>query len=981
MRNYRLFFFIILPVLFLYVPSLCRAETYTEAITHAQNNIDNNTDFIPTDGSIITITGNPATEDSRYGLTYNSSFGDGKDYLVVRTMTNMAYYENSSGNLRNGVGAYTTYNDGVDHSASWVTTGNDATHFIDNYVSSPATIVTSMEQGLGMNTAAGGTHTAIVEYGILPTNNNLMRPAHDASIQTYPTTPSTYAFGNPFTVTHSDITDPAILARLNTFLNYWQGDTLSMNSWHGMTPSASTDWFPWTELGYTYYWGQASTALSDIQGSSEFIILGGTAIKIIGIYSPQSYMYTKNNGTTFSSAATAEYGNGFASFNITGNCDTVWAGNAFQKNASTDFLSPNQIIVGTGGNISGGQGILVWSTNYTLTNNGTISGATANKLYDAFKGGKGMSGTANVAVLFLGDTTYGDAGGKNIITNSGTISSSGTAIEVDAGDTNITNTGTIYGGNYAILTGAGTDHVDIDSGNVTGCIDLGGGTNDQLDVGSVGNVTMNFFLNRDTRTSSQIVDAENVTLTNNRVTLAVDQTAGSANIRNNDSFLIVNAGSSLTADPTKITVTNDPNLPMVTFAASKNVNQLSLIATRDNTYYTNNCTNSSLGSVLDNLAENGSSGMAGIIGALDDSGSAGNALQLQPAASVSTVNAEIGALNNFGNMFSTQMARLGNDDDNINVYAVNDAEKRKLSVTALDNMLAYNSDSILENSFNRREKWEVFATGFGTMTFQSDKGSTTGYNSAGGGTQFGFYRRVNDSLMLGILAGYMLDSITLNDKSASQDINSVRVGPCGKLLKGYFYATGALTYGYHGVQGDRKVNFGGLNLQADSDYSMNDVSPYFETGYIFHPKKNFEIVPNFSLQYDWMRSSSYNESGAGAADLSVKAFDSNSLVSVIGVRFNGRIQMKNIDFLSEFNVGWQHEYLGRANGVQASFSEESAGIFTTNVNMFDRSTVKAGFAANFIYGKKHKVISLQYNTQIYDSGSNHVFSITSRNYF
>ena len=80
--------------------------------------------------------------------------------------------------------------------------------------------------------------------------------------------------------------------------------------------------------------------------------------------------------------------------------------------------------------------------------------------------------------------------------------------------------------------------------------------------------------------------------------------------------------------------------------------------------------------------------------------------------------------------------------------------------------------------------------------------------------------------MLGMLGGYMFDNVQLNENSGSQDINSVRIGPCGKWLHNNLYATGAVTYGYHGVQASRKIQFGTIDLQADADYSMHDISPF-----------------------------------------------------------------------------------------------------------------------------------------------------------
>ncbi|MDD4893732.1 MAG: autotransporter domain-containing protein [Candidatus Omnitrophica bacterium] len=962
-----------------------RAETYAESVTHAQNNIDNNTNFIPnypTTGNKAIILIQPGSTD--YGLTYQNY--SGTDYLSSRTFTKSRNFFNSSTQTLTGVGDTTIYG-GATTDAAWVTVGNDTTEFLDGQGATAGTVVDTLERGLGMNNDA--SHNMIVEYAVLPDNDHIMRPTRKPDIASYSTTSSDYAFSDNFdSITAPSGMSAATLANLKAYLKGWQQDALGTldssgnPTWHDIRPQTGHEnWtrFPWGELGYTYFWNSGGTDLNHIQGMTEFIILGGTAVKIMGIYSPQSYLYTKNKGGVFSSATDAQYGNGFPNFNITGSCDTIWAGNSFQKNVSASSAAGNEntITIGSNGSVSGGQGILVWSVNYKVTNNGVISGATQNKLYYN-SSSTGMTGTANVAVLFKGNSD--SAGGSNQLINTGTISSPGTAIEADAGDTTITNNGSgvISGTDYAILTAAGADAVTINGGEITGSVDLGTG-NDSFTVSSGSNAKLNFYLDRDTETSAQIVNAETVDIANN-TTLGVLAASGTKNFRNNEEFLIAEA-TTLTVTPANLIIKDDTTLPMVTFSASKVSSKLYLTAVRDTAYYQDNSGNSSLGATLDTLAESASSNMSTIIGALDDTGDPANAQKLEPVAAAPVVNTVIQALNNFGNAFSMQMARLGNDDPDSGVYAVKDGKRERLPASAAKNLLAYNSDSILENSFHRPEKWEVFATGFGVMGFQSDHDNNVGYKSRGGGTQFGFYRRLSDDFMLGMLGGYMFNNVRLNEDSGSQDINSVRFGPCGKWLRGNFYAAGAFTYGYHAVQADRKIQFGIIDLQADSDYSMHDVSPFLETGYILRPWKNLEVVPNVSLQYDWMHNQSYDESGAGAADLSVKAFNSNSLISVLGLRFNGRVDMKNITFLPEFNVGWQHEYLGRVGDIEASFASESAGSFITHANVFDRNAVRAGVAANFIYGKKHNSLSLQYNTEIYDSASNHVFSLTCRNYF
>ncbi|MCU0652101.1 MAG: autotransporter domain-containing protein [Candidatus Omnitrophica bacterium] len=981
MKSKFLYFCLIVILSCLAFPFTILAETYTEsinnAIAHAQSPSSTWLPDSSTTGPIIII---PDTSgSSKYGLKYDSSA------LIVRTASKQGFWTSTSSTTKAPGENYNIVGTISSASGAFVTTGNDMTSFLDSNKGSltGANVTKLIERGLGMDN--DGSHDAIIEYAVADLKNNVIRGTKYLDNSSYNTsTPDNYKDGSSFQSKPTGM-DDITYADFKTFFNNFRDKAY-------IDPKASNH-FPFTQFGYTYFWDHNNGAtLDDIRGMSEFIILpnqnfSGQAlgkpygtVRVFGIYPTQSYVYTRNDGTSLKTKdedPTSQYGNGFASFNITGSCDTVWAGHRFQSKIKRNLVDGAANLITNSGTISGGQGILVWSRNYNITNSGTISGVTTSKFGD--------STTANIAILFKGNTTIysasvtppSDATDINQLTNTGTISSPGTAIQADAGDTQIINNsnGIISGDSYAILTAAGTDTVTINGGELTGSIDLGTG----LDTFTFNAGKLNFFLDRDTETSAQIVNAETVSIANN-TTLAVAAASGTKNFRNNEQFTVAESAN-LTVVPANLIIQNDVTLPMITFTATSDTTKLYLTATRNNTYYNQSSGNSSLGATLDSLANSASADMAEIIGALDDTGSATNAQKLEPVAAAPIVNTILETLNNFGNVFSLQMARLNNNDDDLEVYAVNDGKRERVSASTVKNMLAYNSNSILENSFDRPEKWEVFASGFGVMGFQSDHDNSVGYESGGGGTQFGFYRKVNDETMLGMLTGYMFDNVRLNENSGSQDINSVRIGPCGKWLRSNLYATGALTYGYHAVKADRKIVVGSLSRQADADYSMHDISPFLEAGYIFRPSKTLEIVPNISLQYDWMHSQSYNESGAGAANLSVNPADSNSLISVLGIRFNGRFDMKSIIFLPEFNVGWQHEYLGRLGNLKALFSSESAGTFTTNANVFDRNAVRAGVAANFIYGKKHNALSFLYNSEIYDSASNHVFSITCRNYF
>src|SRR5690606_13482221 len=140
----------------------------------------------------------------------------------------------------------------------------------------------------------------------------------------------------------------------------------------------------------------------------------------------------------------------------------------------------------------------------------------------------------------------------------------GTAVAAWAGDTEIINSGTITGTGtgYANRTGAGNDTLTINDGQIDGSIDLGTGTN-----------RFNFTLNKDMATSALIVNANTDTLKGN--TLAVNVTRTGNNIRNNDSFLIVDAVQPILYNA-KLSILTDSALPMITFSDWRTADNLNL---------------------------------------------------------------------------------------------------------------------------------------------------------------------------------------------------------------------------------------------------------------------------------------------------------------------------------------------------------------------------------------------------------------------
>ncbi len=873
---------------------------YSESLQLAINHAVNPVGWQPTSLYVI-----PDTVGNE-GLIYDG----GK--LVVRTATKSSNFKWSYV----GQAGSTIYgNPSVE--AAWVTTGNDATRFLLANSVNGRNVTRLIERGLGMD--ATGTHDAIIEYAV--NTAYIMRPTKNPDISQY--LPAQYGQNMPF-VKPAGMSD-ADFNKFITYYNYWVSKAYTSFN------------FPFTQLGYTFFWGNGYD-LANINGMSEFILLGGTPVDIYGIYATQSYIYTRNDGTNFSTAAGASYGNGFASFKIDGPCDTVWAGHRFQKNVRTSLAAPNQIIVDAGGDISGGQGILVWSLNYDVINNGLITGPTSNKF--------NIANTSDIAVLFKGDTStsYGTpittAGAVNRLINNGTISSPGTAIKAEAGDTIITNNagGTISGGNYAIQTGPGNDTVTVNGGRMAGKIDLGGGV-DTLNVTGISQAQFDFVLTRATSAAAQIINTQTVTIADStRFSLI----PGRENIRDNDRFLLIDANT-LNITPSNLVITSDVSLPMINFTASKENNRLYIVSSRNNTYYTQFSGNPSLGSSLDSLANTSTGDFSYVLGDLDSSGSAANALKLQPSVDQGVLQTGFGTIGRF-----TQTV----------VSRIDQVQKKNVVLASLKPITVSNDPA----------NWSAWAQGFGAYLKQDPRDLSMGYTANIWGTSLGMDRLFSDHSLLGISGGYAKSYIRTSDSDTWTDIASYQGSVYGSYFKDSWYIDGIVSYARNKYDSSRHISFGATDRTARSDYKGYQYSGYVEGGYTLR-SKGWDITPLASVQYARLHLPGYSETGADSVNLAVDPQDYDMLQSSIGAKFAYPVLWNDSKVIPEFHLRWFYDFIGDRQQTTSTFTGGGAS-FSTEGYKPARSSYNAGARITLI-NKYGLTASLNYDFEMKEDFYSH----------
>jgi uncharacterized protein with beta-barrel porin domain len=925
--------------LFPALPALAVDETYAQAITQAISNAGGTgtvaSKWLASSSSIISI-----NSSDTHGLIYDSGGN-----LVVRTAANYAswmdsFYVQSNYNFKSTTPP-------TNDSAAWVTTGNDCTQFLTNQSVTAANVITTLERGLGMNITGSGTpHNVMIEYTVTPDNSHLMRPTKNPDITTY----NKDQYGNADTYTFSQ---PSGMTS-TTYANYSGSPTFTGGFYqnHVTASYAGVGTFPYTQLGYTYFWGNgpaSPTELSQIQGMTEFIFLPQTLVNVYGIYAMQSYIYTRNKSGVLSADSDAQYGNGFASFHITGNCDSIWAGHRFQALTRTSPSNPNTITIDSGYTVSDGQGLLIWSLNYNVTNNGTISGATTNKI--------GTSGTANVAVLFEGDTIeYGgiSPSGINSLTNNGTISSPGTAVMIEGGDSTVTNNSgaTISGTTTAILIEGGTTTI-TNNGTITGAITLTAGTTAALNAGA-GNIAFTGAYNQNSGTTLKFT--ANSAASYGKITPTAASTLDAASkvilttagyIPNNTTFKAVDtSGAGVGVDvPGTITATS----PIFSVTGSNSTKDLILTATRANTYnsFASNSNVAAAGSVLNTLAaDNTATGdMVTVLGALDSltSGS-----QIDQALNSLLPNTDNSAP-------QTTQATL--DQFLSTVFAHLDAVK---NVTAA--------------ALNGQDVW---TSGYGSYIHQDPMGTSNGYNATIWGTALGYDFPALDHLRAGLSGGFAQDFVRTKDSSARTDINSCQGTLYGSYARDAYYIDTAFSFVYNTYDASRHVAVGSIDRTASGKYNGQQYSAYIGGGYKF-TGKNIELTPLASFQYTHLRLNSYTESGADAADLNIDAQDYDFAQTGLGMKFGYPVNLRGGTgrLTPELKFKWLYDWVGDAQQATSTFTGGGGSFstqgFTPAQSSYDFGAKLTLETVNFI------TLSLSYDLELKEGFYGHYGLVEAR---
>lgn len=238
-------------------------------------------------------------------------------------------------------------------------------------------------------------------------------------------------------------------------------------------------------------------------------------------------------------------------------------------------------------------------------------------------------------------------------------------------------------------------------------------------------------------------------------------------------------------------------------------------------------------------------------------------------------------------------------------------------------------------------KTSVFLRALASEGGTADSGDYFGHTSRTFGLTGGVDRLLAQGLMGGVNVGFANTSASYNDQGSTAEIRSWNLGVFASRFDEDWYVDAALSLGINRYEVDRVLGF--VNRTAESNYGGRLFSASVEGGWSL-PAGPVVLTPLGSITFARLDQDGYEESGAGAADLTVAAHSRHSLVSGIGLQASLPLETQIGSVVPEVSATWTHEYLTRDLGVETTMAGNPGEVYTMLGAEPERDSLRLGAA-------------------------------------
>ncbi len=286
-------------------------------------------------------------------------------------------------------------------------------------------------------------------------------------------------------------------------------------------------------------------------------------------------------------------------------------------------------------------------------------------------------------------------------------------------------------------------------------------------------------------------------------------------------------------------------------------------------------------------------------------------------------------------------------EDSPNQAALGQMLQSQADVVSLDNNIPAELPGYLSNLEAQARNlshpapttnWGAFVTGAAQFDDFSNTGSISSPNITTADVTAGIDYHIAQPLAVGVLFNYAHSFLTLDPYNSKGSVNSYTPGVYANLTKNGWFVDGLAAYTYSSNSETRNITAGPFSGAANGNFSGNAINGSIDLGkQIYSSGVNFSgtggwtLVPMVSLGYTHADFSSFSETGAGAANLNVQSFSTDSFRTVLSTTFLYRIVASpNMAWTPGLTLGWRHEYLNDSQGITSQLQGAGTGGFTIN---------------------------------------------------
>ncbi|NUA30071.1 autotransporter outer membrane beta-barrel domain-containing protein [Cupriavidus basilensis] len=271
---------------------------------------------------------------------------------------------------------------------------------------------------------------------------------------------------------------------------------------------------------------------------------------------------------------------------------------------------------------------------------------------------------------------------------------------------------------------------------------------------------------------------------------------------------------------------------------------------------------------------------------------------------------------------------------------------------------------------------QVWFKPVGSWAKQNDRDGVAGYKANTYGMVLGADTVVSDNVRVGGAFSYMHSRIDGNSPVAAQSasVDGYRLISYGSYsLDPRTDISVQADLGAGRNEGQRNINFGGLNSRASSSYNSWNAHVGAGIGRVFNLQPTTTFTPSLRADYTFIQDAAYTETGADALSLAVAKNSARELILSTEARLN---QALTEHAMFSANLGVGYDALAQQSAITAAYVGGGAQFVTRGMAP-SRWLMRAGLGF-VVTSSKAMEVSVRYDAEVRESFTNQTASVKVR---